>query len=184
MEGTLEFLQAIERRWRLRTMMRLLSILACAGVGALSAYFAQPYVHQNSDLILIIITVFTVFAGFLIAVITIIGDPIMIREGSWRIAEGGRGTMQQRLLWHVVLFVLYLITIGLLFVGVVLEKALPSYSPILVWIERTYLFVGVTSFLFTFALPLALLQMQQARYDAEIERRRQRAGIPPEGGSC
>jgi len=94
------------------------------------------------------------------------------------LAEGGREKMEHRLVWHIVLFILYLITIGLLFTGTILEKAIEDHHLFLkVWIERTYLFMAITSFLLTFALPAALLEMQRARYDAEIERRRRDAGI-------
>ena len=159
-------------------MIRLLWILGCIAAGGVSACYAQPYVARNSDIVLIIVTVYSVFAGFLVAVITIIGDPIMIREGSWRIAELGRDSMQRRLIWHIVLFTLYLFTIGLLFVGVVLEKALDDdHGHLKAIVETSYLFFGITSFLLTFALSAGLLRIQQARYDAEIERRRQKAKI-------
>jgi hypothetical protein len=161
-------------------MIRAFFILACLALGAVGAYYAQPYMHHNADAVLIIVTVFTVFAGFLIAIITIIGDPIMIPEGSWRIAEGGRDRMERRLVWHIVLFVLYLVTIGLLFTGVILDKALNEHDGLKMWIERAYLFVGIASFFFTFALPAAQLEKQRARYDAETERRRRAARIPPD----
>ena|SRR6185437_442441 len=160
-------------------MKRLIFAIFCIGVGAWGAYAAQPFMHHNADAVLIIITVFTVFAGFLIAIITIIGDPIMVPEGTWRLAEGGREKMERRLVLHIVLFTAYLITIGLLFAGSILDKALgDEESTLKLWIERAYLFVGISSFLFTFALPSALLEMQRARYDAEIERRRREARIP------
>jgi hypothetical protein len=158
-------------------MKRVFFILFCVGAGVMGAYFAQPYMHHNADAVLIIITVFTVFAGFLIAIITIIGDPIMIPEGSWRLAEGGREKMSRRLVMHIVLFVLYLVTIGLLFAGSILEKAISEDNIWTLWTERAYLFMAISSFLFTFALPASLLEMQKARYDAEIERRRQVVGI-------
>lgn len=157
--------------------MRLLFILGCAIIGVAVAYYGQPYVNKNTDVILVIVNVFTVFAGFLIAIIAIIGDPIMIPEGSWRLAEGGREKMEQRLVSHIWLFVFYLVTIGLLFVGVILDKALSEHDIWKVWIERLYLFFGVSSFLYTFALPKVLMDMQRTRYDAEIERRRRLAGI-------
>jgi hypothetical protein len=159
-------------------MIRALFILLCLALGAAGAFYAQPYMHGNADAVLIIVTVFTVFAGFLIAIITIVGDPIMIPEGSWRIAEGGRDRMERRLLWHIVLFVLYLVTIGILFVGAILDKAITGHhEPLKIWVERAYLFVGISSFFFTFALPAALLEMQRARYDAETDRRRRAVGI-------
>jgi D-alanyl-lipoteichoic acid acyltransferase DltB (MBOAT superfamily) len=88
--------------------------------------------------------------------------------------------MERRLVWHIVLFVLYLITIGLLFTGVILDKALSEHDVLKMWIERSYLFVGISSFFFTFALPAALLEMQRARYDAETDRRRRAVGIQPD----
>jgi hypothetical protein len=161
--------------------MRILFFLFCIAAGAAGAYFTQPYASKNSDLILIIITVVTVFAGFLIAIITIIGDPILIPEGSWRTSESGRARMIQRLNLHVALFMLYLITVAFLFVGVVLDKALHDDSLWKIWIERSYLFFGITSFLLTFGLPSHLIELQTNRYDAETGRRRRRVGLPEDG---
>src|SRR5712691_1646967 len=104
-------------------MKRAFWLIVCVAMGATGAYYARPYAGHNSDVVLIIATVFSVFAGFLIAVITIIGDPIMIQEGSWRVAEIGHDSMRSRLFAHIVLLILYLITIATLFVGAILEKA-------------------------------------------------------------
>ncbi len=184
MERNLFILSKSKKYWRIGTMKRYLFFLICVCSGALGAYYAQPYMHGNADAVLIIITVFTVFAGFLIAIITIIGDPIMIKEGSWRIAEGGREEMNHRLLMHISLFVLYLVTIGLLFAGSILDKAITCHESLIkIWVDRAYLFIGITSFFLTFGLPAALMEMQKARYDAEIERRRQEAGIDKERAS-
>jgi len=164
-------------------MARYVFALFCLVAGGISAYYAQPYVHHNSDLVLIVVTVFTVFAGFLIAIITIVGDPALIPDGSWRAAEGGRLRMEQRLATHVALFFLYLVTIALLFVGVVLDKALSEHNLWKIWIDRAYLFLGVSSFLFTFALPIAMFQLHAARYDLETQRRRRSVGLDEPAGS-
>ncbi len=157
-----------------RSLRRPLFIALCAIAGAAGGYYWQPYVDPNPDLILIMITVFTVFAGFMVAIVAILGDPALLPQGSWRAAEVRRETIERRLIWHSYLFTVYLITIGLLFVGVVLGKAhlAPGVEWIKVWIERAYLFFGISSFLCSFALPWALMKIQQARVDAEIERRR------------
>src|SRR6266568_2396310 len=156
---------------------RLYFIIFAAALAGLAASFGQPYVHHNADLVLIIVTVFTVFAGFLIGIITILGDPSMIPDGSWRVAEGRRENIERRLLTNVYFFVLYLVTIGLLFVGVLVQGALDEHHVVGIWIERLYLFFGVFSFILSFALPVLLMRLQRARVDAEIERRRQRDGI-------
>ncbi|HEV2161975.1 MAG TPA: hypothetical protein VGR52_07070 [Stellaceae bacterium] len=159
--------------------MRALLILVCLLGGAVAAYYGQPFVHDNSDALLIIITVMTVFAGFLVAIIAIVGDPSLIPEGSWRVAENRRESIENRLIRHLWLFVLYLIAIGLLFVGALLNKAPDSVvsEAWKMWIERLYLFFGTSSFLLTFGLPTALWKFQLARIDAEIQRRRKKSGI-------
>jgi hypothetical protein len=93
--------------------------------------------------VVVIVTVFTVFAGFLIAVITILGDPAMIPQGSWRKAEARRDSIERRLRTHVWLFFIYLITIGLLFTWIIVQAALDEHHCVRIWIERLYLFFGV-----------------------------------------
>src|SRR3984885_5307306 len=126
-------------------MKLALGLLSCVIAGAVGAYYARPYAGNNADIVLIVITVFSVFAGFLIAIITIIGDPIMIREGSWRAAEMRRDLTHARLIFHIALFVCYLLTIVLLFVGAILEKALPKDTCGVVkeTVEWLYLFFGI-----------------------------------------
>jgi hypothetical protein len=157
----------------------LFAFLVFVGAGV-SAFYGQPMMHNNADAVLVIATVMTVFAGFLVAIITILGDPAMIPEGSWRIAEGRRNAVEARLIAHIWLFVFYLIAIAFLFVGVMVDKAPETSVPHVwrVWIERLYIFFATASFLFTFALPRALWRFQLARLDAEIERRRKRANLP------
>ena len=158
----------------------MLFIFSCLVCGGIAAYYGQPLAHDNSDSLLIIITVMTVFAGFLVAIITILGDPGMIPAGSWRVAELRRDNIESRLITHIWLFVWYLISIGFLFAGALLNKAPDAIVSMAwkIWIERSYLFFGVSAFLLTFGLPIALLRFQLGRIDAEIERRRREAKIP------
>lgn len=160
--------------------MRLLFFILCLVCGGYAAYIAQPYTNENPDVVTILITTYTVFAGFSIAIISIIGDPSAIPKGTWRIAEGRRQRMEQQLNLHVFFFVLYLITIGLLFVGALTRKSLPDGHIARLWVEYLYLFFGTSSFLLTLSLPFALRDIQRSRYDAETENRRRDANIRSE----
>ncbi|MFX7620842.1 hypothetical protein ABTJ52_20855, partial [Acinetobacter baumannii] len=62
-------------------------ILICAAASWAAAFFGHPLLRENPDAVTVIVTVMTVFAGFLVAIITVLGDPAMIPDGSWRIAE-------------------------------------------------------------------------------------------------
>ena len=81
----------------------------------MGAYFGQPYVRDNADAVLIIITVLTVFAGFLVAIITILGDPSDDPGGQLAGRRIRRDNTEARLITHKWLFLVYLIAIGLLF---------------------------------------------------------------------
>ena len=161
--------------------MRAIFILACFFVSGVASYFGQPLVRDNSDAIIIITTVITVFAGFLVAILAILGDPAMIPKGSWRIAETGRQRLEESIIRHTWLFYIYLVAIGLMFTGVLIRKEPDSVvgPNVKFWIECGYLFFGVFSFLLTLALPRVLGKIQLARSDAEIERRRTEEGIGP-----
>ena len=153
--------------------MRVILALVFLIISIVTAYYAEPYSLENSDLVLIVTTVFTVFAGFLVATITILGDPSLVPPGNWRIVESRRDNIERDISFHSWLFVLYLLTIALIFASVVVRKIPCDIVAcwIKVWIERTYLFVGVFSFLVSFTLPFALHRIQMKRL-VDCEERR------------
>lgn len=156
---------------------KVLFITACAFGAAIAAYYGQPVVGGNVDIVLIIITVLTIFAGFLVAIMSVVGDPALLPSGSWRAAEIRRESVESELSRHAWLFFVYLIGIALLFVGALLHKAPDAPELAKLWIERLYLFFGVFGFLLSFGLPASILAVQMKRFDAEIEKRREEAGI-------
>lgn len=157
--------------------LRVGTLIVCAVAAAVVAYYGEPHVKKNADAILILTTVFTVFAGFLVAIIAVLGDPTMLPEGNWRLAEGRREKLESQLIVHVWLFVAYLLAIAFLFAGVMIRDAtVPEL--IKVWVNRASLFLGVLSFMFTFGLAKSMLTFQMARLEAEIKRRRKEANLP------
>jgi hypothetical protein len=137
--------------------------------GLLVSYYAQPLVHNNDEAVNVIVTVFSVLAGFLVAIIAIIGDPMLIPPGSWRAAELGSHNLTRRLLRHKWLFIIYLLSLGLIFISVLLKSAC---TELVVWIERVYLFLSSVAFICSLWLPGTLMRMQKERIDHEIEHRR------------
>ncbi len=145
-----------------------LAILA-SFLGALAAYYGQPLIHGNEQAINIIVTVFSVLAGFLVAIIAIVGDPVLLPPGTWRAAEMERGKLNKRLIRHKWLFTLYLITLAFIFSALLFKDKFPD---VVVWLERAFLFFGVFAFSLSMALPSALMKVQRERIDAVIEHRR------------
>jgi hypothetical protein len=130
-----------------------LAVLAVILAG-LASYFGQPLVHGNDQAVNVVITVFSVLAGFLVAIIAIVGDPVLLPPGTWRAAEMEREKLNSRLIRHKWLFTLYLITLGLVFFALLLKDKDPN---IVLWLERGFLFFGVFAFVLSLALPGSLM---------------------------
>ncbi|NKF51381.1 hypothetical protein G3R49_12515 [Shewanella sp. WXL01] len=140
----------------------------------LGSYFAQPLVHGNDSATTLIVTVFTVLAGVLMAVITLIGDPKSLPSGSWRKAELAYQRTYNRLMRHKWLFLLYLWVLALIFLSILFKGKLANYQSV---IEYIYLFLANVAFILSLRLPSSLLAIQLERIEYEIEQRRKDAGI-------
>ncbi len=156
------------RRFRLALLTLILSTLA--------SYSGQPLIHGNKDAIEVIVTVYSILAGFLVAIITILGDPALLPPGSWRAAELERERLIRRIRRHKWLFIAYLVTLGLVFVSLLASKAKPEYCK---YLEYGFLFLATFSFALSLRLPSALVKAQIERIDSVIEQRRKEANIGP-----
>nr|VFK28854.1 MAG: hypothetical protein BECKMB1821I_GA0114274_100755 [Candidatus Kentron sp. MB]VFK74123.1 MAG: hypothetical protein BECKMB1821H_GA0114242_100154 [Candidatus Kentron sp. MB] len=143
-------------------------------IAGFSASFGQPLIHGNEQAINVIITVFSILAGFLVAIIAILGDPTLLPPGTWRAAEVQREKLVRRLVGYKWLFLLYLITLALAFTSLLFKD---HYPTITVWIEIAYLFFGTCVFICSLRLPEWLMKLQEERIDAMIEHRRKQDGI-------
>src|SRR5690554_4645394 len=140
----------------------------------LASYFGQPLIHGNQDAINVIVTVFSILAGFLVAVITLVGDPKSLPSGSWQVARMGSDLTYNRLIRHKWLFKAYLVTLFLIFVSIVIKNKYPTVQLIL---EYGYMFSATISCFLSFKLPSALIELQQERIEHEITERRKKEGI-------
>jgi hypothetical protein len=140
-----------------------------AALAGCVAYLGQPYIHDNSQAIDVMVTVFSVLAGFLIAIIAIVGDPALLPPGTWRAAEKERSQVTRRLVRHKWLFVTYLLTLGVIFISLLVQKQFPAFA---LWLERIFLFFGAFAFLLSLQLPSALMRAQMDRIDMVIEHRK------------
>lgn len=143
-------------------------------LSGLAAYYGQPLIHSNEQAIELIVTVFSILAGFLVAIIAIVGDPVLLPPGTWRAAEMEREKISRRLIRHKWLFILYLTSLLLIFLSLLLKN---QCSPAVIWLERGYMFLGVLAFTLSLHLPGTLMKIQRERIDAVIEHRRKDDGI-------
>ncbi|MGC9445490.1 hypothetical protein [Cereibacter johrii] len=152
----------VEQRKKPISKWRVAAVLVAVAISITSAIFLQPLVSKNENAINTVVTIFSILAGFLVAVITFIGDP---GKAGWRELQLGKRQINAKLNIHRILFYLYLVTLGLAFAVFIIP---PEYATTLLWLER--FFVGLATFVFltSFTLPSSLTKLQMERYTAAL----------------
>lgn len=142
--------------------------------GVLATIFGQPLIHGNDMAINIIVTVFSILAGFLVAIMTIMGEPGIYAGRTWRGHEINRINIFNRLVRQKWMFYLYLVTLGLIFIASLIGKAIPELA---VWIEKIYMGTATAAFILSLRLPVTLMDIQLARHEEIIQSKRKACGI-------
>ena len=127
----------------------------------------------------------SILAGFLIAVIVMLGDPRSLYRGNWRIASAHQREIRHALNRAALLFCIYLVVIAFIFAASLLE-AYTSATICSRWMKHIALSAGGTALFWSFALPLVIRKAQLNRLDEEVQDRkrqssyrRQKALTPP-----
>nr|WP_316653180.1 hypothetical protein [uncultured Gellertiella sp.] len=152
-------------------MDRVFSLIYGVGAivaGLFAATFGLDLIHGNDIAQGVIVTVFSVLAGFLIAIMTLLGDQSVL-PGSWRIADEKSRSIKAKLIRQKWLFYFYLITISLIFLKTLVNSKYPSLG---CYLERAYFGFATASFILSFKLPSTLMSVQTDRINAVIEARR------------
>src|SRR5690606_15847934 len=91
----------------------------------------------------IIVTDFSILAGFLIAIMTLLGDHSLL-PGGWRVAEKNRSIIKVKLVRQKYLFYQYLLTLIVIFISTLTKNEWPEITSCL---ERIYFGLATTAFL-------------------------------------
>jgi len=183
MGQTCKLCQPARSSWCIRTMKhkqdsnKYKKFIATVLWSGLLTYFARPYIHGNQDAINIITTIFSILAGFLVAIITVIGDPASLPKGSWRAAKIGSDLTYNRLIRKKWLFFIYILTLIFVFIGTLIKG---KNSCVEFYIEVIYTFLAINAFIASLMLPSALMHLQQERIEQEIIERKKKEGIDPD----
>ena len=139
--------------------------VATLALGAVVAWWGQPLVAKNNDAVNIIVTTFSVLAGFLVTIMTVVATPSTVANRSWRYYSGRREVVEKKLIRHKFLFMAYLVTLALIFAASLTPDSWPK---VILWIQRTYLFLGTVAFVMSMRLPGALMRIQLEHHDELI----------------
>lgn len=161
--------QASKIDW-VRIRIAVLSVvLAC-----LLAPILQPRFHENEAALSVLVTTFSILAGFLIAVMAIVANDRALRGRNWRQDTADLVAIRQQLIRHQVLFVFYLCILGLAFVVAIK----PQWNPALVrWLDYVLIAMSITALILSFRLPGQLTKQHLAQLEKTIrDRKRHEVG--------
>lgn len=146
---------------------RLIFILVGIVAGFLVGFFAD--LETRTESLRIIATVFSILYGMLLGIFALHGDPNNILAGSSRIAILYRHELKHKLKRYTMFSYIYLVTITLIvFVSIV---GWPYDNMVL---YRFTVGFATMALVWSFALPHIIHKAQVARYDKEVEDRREK----------
>ena len=157
---------------------RVVLLLIGLVTGLAIFFLLGTYIDGNMDAFRILITTFSILAGFLITIITIIGDPRSLYAGSWRTASMHRREIHRALVRYKWLFYVYLTVIGLTLLATLLGRPVADDTICIAetlgkWFGRSALSLGMAALIWSFGLATAIIQVQVDQLDEEVENRKQ-----------
>lgn len=148
-------------------------ILILAGlVVATTLFSVGPSVDSatGDETVRILVIVLSILSGFLIAAITMLGDPKRLPDGSWRVASADRRRVRRPLDRLIVLFYAYLLAIFLAFVISILQEHVTDFLSR--WLTHAVLSFGAAVLVWSFGIPSVIQRELRQNLDREVENRR------------
>lgn len=155
----------VEREKSQVAVSRLLWLAVLTIVSCTVGYFGQPLITENRDAVNTVVTVFSILAGFLIAVITFVTQPVIKGAKDWKELQLRKPEVKAKLWRHRILFYLYLSTLGM---ALALFLVPSSLEKLMFWLEVFFLSLATFVFLLSFTLPKSLMDLQLAQYEEEL----------------
>lgn len=146
-------------------------IVTCIVVSVFFAWQFQPKYHNNSNALSVLVTVFSILAGFLVAVMAIVGSERALKGRNWRQDTFYLLQVKQDLQKHAALFYLYLFVLALSFLAS-LKPGWPSL--IQTSVECVLLFLACLAMLLSFSLPGQLTRRHVSDLESAIKARREK----------
>lgn len=145
--------------------------VASVVIAVLAGWLLQPWYHRSDDATSVLVTVFSILAGFLAAVMAIVANDRVLRGRNWRQDTYYLREIRRELLRHSVTFYVYLAVLVLAFL-----TSISATWPLWVqqWTEHGLLFFATLGIFHSFQLPKILSRKHVTAMEKEIRRRREK----------
>jgi len=142
----------------------------CAISAAFLSFAFRSSFHGNEAAANVLVTIFSVLAGFMIAVIAIAGDGAVLRRRDWRQDTFFLNEARKQLTRYRIMFHIYLIVPALVFLA---QLELDWYAGTQAAVEYALLFLAAFALLWSFSLPGEMTQAYVRKLKQAIEDQRQ-----------
>lgn len=154
----------------IRKVVKFIIVMLLSGI---VSYFAQPHIHGNEKAVDLIINVFSILAGFLVAIMTLFSDFSINNETNWREVLLQKQIIRVRAAKNKHLFYCYLIVLVFVFISILFAKSEGGlYKNIVKCAEYVYLYFASVALGYSLFLPNKIYQLQKEKLDSAIKERK------------
>ncbi len=152
-----------------KKVVRLLTLFLLAGV---SAYFLQPWYAESDGASIIIVSVFSMLSGFLLAVMAVVANAQSLRGRNWREKTYYLQSISDELFRHQITFYVYLLTLIAVFASSISDTWCSDIQKLA---QYTLLFFATIGIALSFSLPAELKKRHESMLKSQIEKEREKA---------
>ncbi|WOS67200.1 MULTISPECIES: hypothetical protein [Sinorhizobium] len=151
-------------------------IIVSLVVAILVAYAASDALRASDSARGAMIDIFSILAGVLVAVISIVGDPSMLLPGNWRVGAEHAQEMQRKISNFSHLFFSYIVSLALTVIAnAIVDNKIIGFN----FVFYALTFFSTFSFMLSVPLPYSLMAIQSERMNEEVNSRKRRATPDP-----
>jgi hypothetical protein len=144
--------------------LRIAGVILAVGLSFGFTYFFGATLTNKPDVLSFIASIFSILAGVLIAVISILGDPSMLLDQSWRHSYLSAGETQRKIHRQTDIFVVYVSLLMTLFVFLLTDPE----AKIFWYVQHLAFFLTTLAFFASLSLPYTLRAIQKNRLNKAI----------------
>lgn len=144
--------------------------LASWMLAGVASWLLQPWYHRSEDAVSVLVTVFSILAGFLAAVMAIVANDRVLRGRNWRQDTYYLRLIRNELRRHKLTFYIYLMVLVLAFLTT-LSSSWPALAQRIV--EHALIFFTTLGIVHSFQLPEILSRKHISAMEHQIRRRRE-----------
>ncbi|MYC67252.1 MAG: hypothetical protein F4X12_13060 [Acidobacteriia bacterium] len=146
-------------------------ILTSLAAFTVTMIYGKPVTDSNPESLRILVTIFSILSGMIIAIITLTGDAKFLYMDNWRTANIHRRMIIRRLNRYKFIFHIYFAVLTLAFLVAFLGRIdSEEIAQFCKSCERLTLSIGAGALVLSFGLPSIIVDAHKERLDDEVER--------------